>query len=95
VADVASLIKRLEWCEEDCEPIIEALAKGGDVTALEPLSAKLSDPSLAPVAAAAMATIATRTDTGPRAVKLLQRGLREADPSARPAIEASIAGIKR
>ncbi len=76
-------------------PIIDALARAGDPAALEPLSAKLADPSLAPAAADAIATIATHTDTRPQAVKLLERGLREADPSARDAIQASIAGIKR
>ena len=56
---VPALIKQLEWCEDDCGPIIDALARAGDPAALEPLSAKLADPVLADTAAGAMATIAT------------------------------------
>ena len=57
---VPALIKQLEWCEDDCRSIIDALARAGDPAALEPLSAKLADPVLADSAAGAMATIATR-----------------------------------
>jgi hypothetical protein len=92
---VPVLIKRLEWCEDDCRPIIDALARAGDPAALEPLSAKLADPALADAAAGAMATIATRADSRGRAIKLLERGLGDADPAARGAIEETIAGLRR
>ncbi len=54
---VPALIKQLEWCEEDCRSIIDALARAGDPAALEPLSAKLADPVLADTAAGAMGAI--------------------------------------
>ena len=92
---VPALIKQLEWCEDDCRPIIDALARAGDPAALEPLSTKLADPVLADSAADAIATIATRADSRGRAIKLLQRGLGDADPAARGAIEASIAVLRR
>jgi hypothetical protein len=92
---VPALIKQLEWCEEDCRSIIGALARAGDPAALEPLSAKLADPVLAESAAGAISTIATRANSRERAVKLLERGLGDADPAARSAIEASIAGLRR
>jgi hypothetical protein len=41
-----------------------------------------------------MATIATRADSRGRAIKLLERGLGDADPAARGAIEASIAVLR-
>jgi hypothetical protein len=62
---------------------------------VEPLSAKLADPELADTAADAMATIATRADSRGRAIKLLERGLGDADPAVRGAIEASIALLRR
>ena len=92
---VPALIKQLEWCEDDCGPIIDALARAGDPAALEPLSAKLGDPMLADTAAGAMATIAARADSRGQAIKLLERGLGDADPAARGAIEASIAVLRR
>jgi hypothetical protein len=92
---VPALINQLEWCEDDCGPIIDALARAGDPAALEPLSAKLADPMLADTAAGAMATIGARADSRGRAIKLLERGLGDADPSARGAIEASIAVLRR
>jgi hypothetical protein len=92
---VPALIKRLEWCEDDCRSIIDALARAGDPAALEPLSAKLADPALADSAAGAMATIATRADSRGRAIKLLERGLGDADPAARDAIESSLADLRR
>ena len=92
---VPALIKQLEWCEDDCRSIIDALARAGDPAALEPLSAKLADPVLANTAADAMATIATRADSRGQAIKLLERGLGDADPAARGAIEASIAVLRR
>jgi HEAT repeat protein len=92
---VPALIKQLEWCEEDCRSIIDALARAGDPAALEPLSAKLADPVLADSAAGAIATIAARADSRGRAIKLLERGLDDADPASRGAIEASIAGLRR
>ena len=92
---VPALIKQLAWCEEDCRSIIDALARAGDPAALEPLSAKLADPVLADAAAGAMATIAKRGDSRGRAIKLLERGLGEADPAAHGAIEASIAVLRR
>jgi HEAT repeat protein len=92
---VPALIKRLEWCEEDCRQLIDALARAGDPAALEPLAAKLDDPALGEAAARAIATIGTRADSRGRAVKLLQRGLPAADPSARDAIEASLADLRR
>jgi hypothetical protein len=92
---VPALIKQLEWCEEDCRTIIDALARAGDPAALEPLSAKLADPVLADSAAGAMATIAARADSRGRAIKLLERGLGKADPAARDAIAASIAELRR
>jgi hypothetical protein len=92
---VPALIKQLEWCEDDCRSIIDALARAGDPAALEPLSAKLADPVLADSAAGAMAAIAARADSRGRAIKLLERGLGAADPAARGAIEASIAELRR
>ena len=92
---VPALIKQLEWCEDDCGPIIDALARAGDPAALEPLGAKLADPVLADTAAGAIATIAARADSRERAIKLLVRGLGDADPAARSAIEASIAVLRR
>lgn len=92
---VPALIKQLEWCEDDCGPIIDALARAGDPAALEPLSAKLADPVLADTAAGAMATIAAGSDSRGQAIKLLERGLGDADPAARGAIEASIAVLRR
>jgi hypothetical protein len=92
---VAALIKQLEWCEDDCRSIIDALARAGDPAALEPLSAKLGDAVLADTAAGAIATIAARADSRGRAIKLLERGLGDADPAARGAIEASIAVLRR
>jgi len=92
---VPALIKQLEWCEEDCRSIIEALARAGDPAALEPLSAKLADPALAETAAGAISTIATRADARGRAIKLLERELGAADPDARSAIETSIADLRR
>ena len=92
---VPALIKQLEWCEEDCRSIIDALARAGDPAALEPLSAKLADPVLADTAAGAIATIAARADSRGRAIKLLERGLGDADPATRNSIEASIAVLRR
>jgi hypothetical protein len=92
---VPALIKRLEWCEDDCEPIIEALAHAGDPAALQPLAAKLGDPAIADAAAGAIATIGARAGDRGRAIKLLERGLDDADPSARPAIEASLGELRR
>ena len=92
---VPALIKQLEWCEDDCRSIIDALARAGDPAALEPLSAKLADPVLADAAAGAMATIATRADARGPAIKLLERGLGDADLAAQGAIEASIADLRR
>jgi hypothetical protein len=96
VADVPALIKRLEWCEDDCEPVIEALARSGDPAALEPLAAKLADPALAEVAAGAIATIAGRADVRGRGIKLLERGRAVApDRSVAATIDATIAGLRR
>jgi hypothetical protein len=92
---VPALIKRLEWCEEDCRSLIEALERAGDPAALQPLAAKLGDPEIAEAAAGAIATIATRAGDRGRAIKLLERGLDDADPSARAAIESSLGVLRR